>query len=307
MSKKHTLILSSMVLAVAAIIAGFCFVFLGNKMIKVVPGTLSVEMIEDDFYLITEYNGEFGYQFKLEQLIDGNFVTVDLVGSKTNIVNLSQQKMNIIAGQSYRFSARYTTENGAGNGGFCQTLDWKPSWILNSVNYNKISYDSENEILSWDKIYLADNYVIRLVDAKGGVTQKTSVVNSLSVESLEVGKYKVFVFGVSQNSYLSQSLAGDGSDMEIVRKNLIVETERGGNNALTVKTSQKIQKFEVHVDGQLRAVLSVDAFVSEGSLFCYNFASAGVLFNQINFENSVVQIKSLAMDFVLESDFATIN
>ena len=69
MNKKHAFVYSAIFLAVAVIITGFCFVFFGNKVIKEIPKTLTVEEYDDEFYLVTDYSGEFGSQFKLEQFI----------------------------------------------------------------------------------------------------------------------------------------------------------------------------------------------------------------------------------------------
>lgn len=306
MSKKQWIVYSAICAAIIAIIVGFYFVFLGNDIIEEVPSSLKVEKIDDDYYLVTEYGGKYGYQFKLEQMMSNEYVTVAVVDSDVNMINLNESGLDIIAGQNYRFSACFTTENGAGNGEFSQSLQWQPSWALDTVNYQSVSFDAENEMLTWGSVYLADSYVVKFVDANGQVVELSAESNSLSTQNIEVGKYKVYIFGQSSNSFLTQSYAGEGIDITITRKNVINSASRE-NGSLKIQSTEKVEKFEVYADGQLKGVLSVSSVESESGLYSYTFDNADFLFGQIDFEKSVVQIKSLACGCVLESDFVEIN
>lgn len=306
MSKKQWIVYSAICAAIIAIIVGFYFVFLGNDIIEEVPSSLKVEKIDDDYYLVTEYGGKYGYQFKLEQMMSNEYVTVAVVDSDVNMINLNESGLDIIAGQNYRFSACFTTENGAGNGDFSQSLQWQPSWALDTVDYETASFDEESEMLTWESVYLADSYVVKFVDVNGQVFELSSERNSLSTQNVEVGKYKVYIFGQSSNLFLTQSYAGEGIDITVTRKNVINSASRE-NGSLKIQSTEKVEKFEVYADGQLKGVLSVSSVESENSLYSYTFDNADFLFGQIDFEKSVVQIKSLACGCVLESDFVEIN
>lgn len=307
MSRKNSLVLTIVIVAVMAMVAGFCFLFLGNDIIKVVPQTLKVEQIENDFYLMTDYNSEYGYQFKLEQLIDQNYVTVSLVDSKTNTINLNKQNINIIAGKKYRFSACFTTENGAGNGGFSQSLEWIPTWTLETVDYSKVRYDELGQILLWDDIYLADEYVVRFVNSNGDVFEKKTVLNSLSLQNIAVDKYKIYIMAKSTNDCLSQSNVGEGVDIVLCKKNEILQANKDSENAIRIVSTQKVESFELYIDGNLRGTFNVANFEFENEEYIYNFDNAKILLNDVNFELSTVQIKSNSTTYVKESELKTVE
>ena len=306
MSKKQWITYISICLAIIAIIVGFYFVFLGNKIITEVPDSLQVEKIDDDYYLVTKYNANYGYQFKLEQFLDDDYVVIDVVDSDINTLNLNESKLDIIAGQSYRFSACYTTENGAGNSDFSETLIWQPSWALDSVDYQTVNYKADTETLSWGSVYLADSYVIKFVDDQGQVVERASLTNSVLVDDVEVGKYTVYIFGQSSNDYISQSYAGEGVEIAISRKNVINNVSRE-SGVLSVSSTEKVDVFEIYVDGALKGTLKVSDFSEDDNLYYYTFENSSFLFGQIDFEKSVVQIKSLASGYVLESDFVELS
>ena len=98
LTKKYTIIVLFAIVAVAAIALGLCLFFLGNKPIKLAPQTVSVNKVDDKYYVTTDFNAEYEYQFKLEQYIDGNFLVVNTVNSKTNSICLSDNEINIVAG-----------------------------------------------------------------------------------------------------------------------------------------------------------------------------------------------------------------
>lgn len=307
MSRKNSLVLTIVIVAIVAMVSGFCFVFLGNDIIKIVPQTLKVEQIENDFYLMTDYNSEYGYQFKLEQFIDQNYVTVSLVDSKINTINLSKQNINIIAGKKYRFSACFTTENGAGNGSFSQSLEWVPTWTLENVDYDNARYDELEQNLSWNDVYLADEYVVRFVNSNGDVFEKKTASNSLSLQDVAVDKYKIYIMAKSTNDCLKQSNVGEGINLVLCKKNEILQANKDSENAIRIVSTQKVESFELYVDGNLRGVFSVTNFEMENGNYVYNFDNAKILLNDINFELSTVQIKSNSTAYVKESDLKTVE
>lgn len=307
MNKKHTFVYSAIFLAVAVIITGFCFVFLGNKVIKDVPKNLAVEEYDDEFYLVTDYSGEFGYQFKLEQYIGNAYVTLKVVDSQTNALNLSKQNFDISAGQRYRFSVCFTTENGAGNSAYSETLIWTPVLTLKAVDYSSVNFNLEDEKLSWRDVYLADSYVLRFVDKNGTMVEKTATTNSFDTSSVNAGDYKLFVIAKSTNSSMNDSFAGVGMDISIVRKNVISSVVRNNKNVLTVTTNQKVDAFEIYQNGVLKGTLSVTGFDIVAGKYVYRFGNAGVILNSVNFEIDSITIRSLETGNITESELFDID
>lgn len=301
MRKKTYFTFGAIVLALLAIITGFCFVFFGNKVIKDVPTSLEVQKIEDDFYLVAQYNNQHNYKFKIEQLLEDEYLTVAVVESKTNTLKLSDCNLSVVAGDVYRFSVCFATENGAGDGNFSEELIWQPSWQLASVNYENVVFDSDNFKLSWNEIYNADNYIINIVDKYGNLNSKTVVSNSVGLENLNVGKYQVYIVATSSNPYLSQSLAGSGIEIKIEKENVIVQVERNLDNSLSLTTTQEVDAFEIYVNGQIKGEIKNVIASKNGTLFEYEIAEVSVVLNDVDFENAFVQIKSLQKDFVFES------
>lgn len=304
MSKKQILLWVFVALASVAIILGFCFVFLGNDIIENAPGKTQVQNVDGDFYLVTEYSGEYGYQFKLEQLIDDEYVVVDYVDSDTNMINLSEQKLNILAGEQYRFSACYTTENGSGNSAFSEALVWQPSWNLDTIVYDSVLVDTEKNLVSWQEIYLADSYRLKFLDTDGEIFEATTASTSFSLNDVPAGKFTLYIFAESDNDFLLSSVAGEGKQLEIVKKNQILSTNR--ENGLTVVCSEKVDSFEIYENGVLKGVLKALTTEEVENGFVYTFSDVQFVLGSLDFENSLVQIKSLATDFVEESDFSQI-
>lgn len=306
MNKKMIILFCAGILALGAIIAGFCFFFLGNKIIESIPKYVSVEKIDDDFYVVSDYNGEYGYQFKLEQMIGENFVLVDTVDSNVNMLKLSDTKMDIVVGELYRFSACYTTENGAGNGKFSDPVEWTASWNLDALDYDSVVFDDEKNVLSWDPIYSAEEYVLKFVDEKANEIQLVAHQENFSVDEIPVGNYKVFIVGRASNRYLKDSFAGEGFDLSIVRENVINQVLRDGYS-LNIVSTEKVENFEIFADGVLKATLTVENVQNLGDMFAYSFDNLKILFDQLDFETMSIQIKSLQCGNVLESALSQIN
>ena len=300
MTKKHWIILSAISVAVVAVVVALCLVFLGNKIVDATPSSVSVEEIDGNFYLITDYNAEFSYQFKVEQQLDGQYVTLKTVDSDKNICNLSSSGVDVVAGENYRFSARFVTENGAGNGEFCSPVQWMATWNLSEVDYSTLVFDEENETLSWDAIYQADSYRVLFVNGSGDVLTIDTQTNSCSVSSVPVGKFQVYVQGVSTDNNLLPSFVGDGVSLAVKRTNEIVDVQRD-NLSLHVTCLQYVQEFQIFEDGVLKGTLTANSVEEESGRFVYLFDNAGLILNNLDFENAVVQIKSLANGCALES------
>lgn len=299
-SKKLSLIFVCMILALGAITAGFCFVFLGNQKIDDKPASLKVDNVGGEFYLVAQYSGKYDYQFKLEQKVDGNWLLVDVVDSTKNAIKLSAQKLNVVAGQDYRFSACFIYENSKGQ--FCDEILWCPSWTLPGVDETTIDYDDETGILSWGKVNMADSYTVKFVDGKGDAFSKNCDSNSLNLDGVVVGQYRIYVFANSNNSKIFSSFAGDGKNIWIARENQILSVERQLDNSLIVSCSQKVDAFNVFVDGVLKGKILTSNATENENVFTYTLTGAGVILGQCDFSTEKVEIQSVEGQFVFESD-----
>lgn len=300
MSKKKGIIFGAIGVACVAIIIGFCCVFFGNKAVKGVPQTLYVDNIEGNYFLITDFSGEYTYRFKLEHLIDEEYFMVSEVDSKSNMLNLSEQNLGIIAGDNYRFSVCFVLENE--KGAYSQTMEWQPNLTLSEIDYDFVEFQEDSALLTWKQVYLADGYSVRLVDQNGTAKEFKTQTNQISLDNVQVGRYKIFIMATSKNSYIFPSLLGEGKEILIKRQNQILSAERKLNNALSLSCSQQIDKVEIFVDGKLKATLDIENVEKDGTLFLYHFSKVGFILDDVDFETSIVQLKTLESEFVFESD-----
>ena len=306
MRKSLSLTLSFVAVAVVAMIASLCFLFLGNEVIDVVPKGLNVENVEGEYILVADYNSQYRYQFKIEQLIDGKFSLVSTVNSVDNAISLSKEPVSVIAGEKYRFSVCYATENGAGNGDFSQAIEWCPEWHLQTINYAKVKFDKETAVLSWDRVHLAESYVVNFVDLNGNVKTKISYENNVNVSAYDVGVYKAFIVAKSSNAKLFDSSAGEGVEVVLQKKNQINEVVLGNDGKLEIVCSQDVRTFQVFVDDELVAELQGKG-TAVGGGYAYEFVSLNVVFANVDFASNVVEICSLNNGYVLQSDLVEIQ
>ncbi len=303
MKKNIVLTFSFIAVAVVAMIASLCFLFLGNDVIEGVPSAVKVHQEDGKVSLVTDYREGCFYQFKLEQMIDGQYIVVDLVTSATNTVDLADHALSVVAGEKYRFSACFATENGAGNGEFCKALEWQPSWMLEQVSYDTMTF--ENSRLSWGMVSDAESYEVRTIDAAGIVKRKTVVLPRIDLD-LEVGKYRIFVVAKSSNEFVFDSIVGNGKEIVVEKKNQITEARIKTNGQLRILCSQSVGNFQVFVDGVL-----FTEFEGTGKTYLgqyeYTFADVDVFFSTIDFDACEVEIKSLGEKYVLESDFVALE
>lgn len=306
MKKSLSLTLSFVAVAVLAMVASLCFVFLGNKVIDEIPSTLNVEMVEGDYLLVATFNGQYKYQFKIEQMIDGKFSVVSTVKSDKNVVNLSKETVSVVAGEKYRFSACYATENGAGNGDYCSAIEWCPEWHLQSVDYSKVQFDSKNRVLSWDSVYLADSYMVNFVDLQGNVVTRNVVATKLDVSGYDVGNYRVFVVAKSKNNKLFNSSAGKGIEIVLQKQNVIENALVDADAILHFQCSQNVKAFQIFVEKDIVAEFECVGTLSGGK-YTYSFENLKVVFANVDFENSLVEIVSLEEGLVSQSDYVQVK
>ena len=213
MSKKYKLIFGASLLAFVAIIVGVCFVFFGNKAVKSVPESLSVNNFDGEYYLTAQANPNYEYSFKLEQLIDDDYVLVDTVSNKTNSIKLSDQKINLVAGNEFRFSVCYMSESGD-KGNYSDSLTWVVTKKLAKIDES--SFVLNEKILSWDEIVFAEKYKIMIVNSTTGVvTNLESTTNNVDLSGLAVGNYTAFVSAENESEFIQNSAFSEGFVFEI--------------------------------------------------------------------------------------------
>lgn len=299
MTKNKILFWIFTLFASAAVTLGICLLFLGNDDIDVSPKSVEICVIDGDYCLTTQFDSKYSYQFKLEQKVDEDFVVLNTVNSKTNSIKLADANIDLQAGDTYRFSARYINENGSGDGKFSETYTWLASWSLAKVE--NVVYDSQNESFSWNSVYLADLYRITLTN-KDGISQIFQTTStSFSLNQVEAGSYKFYVSACSENEYLNDSSMSDLNEVDIIRKNQISYAYYNGT--LYIICTQNIEKYVVYANGAQVAVIEADEVFKQGSYYYYIFEDAGIYMQNY----TSVQIKSLATEYILESDLIELS
>ena len=294
MTKNKVLFWIFTALASVAVALGFCLLFLGTKKVTELPTGVKIENVDGNVYLSTDFNGEYAYQFKIEQEVGEDFVVLNVVNSKTNSILLEENSVDLQAGTVYRFSARYTAQNGATNTDFCEALTWQASWMLGDVK--NIKFNQETSVISWDEVYLADYYLIRLLGTEGEENIYTSIFNSFSMQYVNVGDFQVYISAVSNNQYLQDSKVSDPLLFNVTRKNVILYAVY--NVDLNVVCSELVEKFAVFSNGNLIAIVDVENVFVQNNLYYYTLTDAGIFMQ--DFEK--VTIKTLASGYILESD-----
>lgn len=292
--KKKVLFISAISLAVVTILVGLGFLFFGNKAIRLVPSFLSVEKIDGKYNLVSQFNADYAYKFRLEQYqdLENEYKVITTVLSKSNVLNLSdEKKFDVVAGKKYRFAVCFTNENGTANGDYSKYVEWVPSWNLDDVNYDSV--EIENEVITWDEVNSADSYSVSVIDNKGDVVLNAVVQEESFVLSQidRVGYFKIYIVAVSNNANLLPSQAGLGKSFSVVRKNQILSANFDADR-LEIVCNQIVSKFEIYVDGVFEADLNVEEknWSTNGNNIVYNFLNLSFL--DIDFENKNVEIKS---------------
>jgi hypothetical protein len=291
MSKKCKIAFGAIaaVVAVAAVVAGFCFVFLGNRKIVSAPSTLEVRQFDGKHYLLTEYNGKYSYQFKIEQQIDGDYLLIKQVNTNTNSVCLEDYDINLDADKTFRFSARYINENGGGGGQFCDYLLWSPTQSVESVEAD--SFVFENDCLSWDAVMGASKYNVVVVSEDLTESKISCDKPSCSLSEFAVGKYNVFVTAVSSSG--ESAHVSVGTSVVISRQNQITNAKLSNGKALSFDCSQAFRKLEVY-SGQ--TLLGTINFV-DGKAGSFTYSDCEFLFVDVD----------LTTADVLQSELVTVE
>ena len=298
--KKRIIVLGVFLfVALSCGIASFLVSNFQKNSIKIGPSSLSVEKLEDSYFLVAQQNSNYDYRFKLEQFIDGQYFSIGYVDSKTNSIDLSEQKLNIVAGEKYRFSACYakTSQNAVGK--IFKTIEWSPNWSLDSIDYSKAVL-SVNQILSWKAVYLAESYEVRIVDKDGQAQSLNVDTNSVDLSGFSVGNFKVYIIAKSSNENISNSNAGLGKNIRIERKNVILDVDFEDISSVKVVSSEKVKSFSVFVDGEYVASLQAEPIETNLGFQC--LFDASLVLGGVDKTFSTIEIKSNEQEFVFESD-----
>ncbi len=307
MSKKVKIILSAVCLAAVAMIASFCFIFLGNTIIDDVPQLVSVQKIGEEYFLLTDYKPQYLYEYKLEQKLDGEYVLLKKINTDQNMINLSEQELTWAPGVQYRFSVCFATENGAGNSDYSTPLEWAPTWKLDDIDYSKVQLDLQNLHLSWSEVENADSYVLVIVDGAGKNKMEVVETNTFNMASYATGRYRVFLSAYSTTGFFELSDAGVGKEIVLEKQNHIVSTDMKESGELEVVCSLEVSAFEIYEDGVLKMTVDAGRAEDRSGSKVYTITNAQIVFKTLDFENKTVTIKSLDNGHILASSPAEIE
>ncbi len=298
MTKNRVLFWIFAFLASVAITLGLCLLFLGSKNVDIVPKSVKVELIDGNYYLSTDYNAEYFYQFKLEQQFDDEYVVLDTVDSKNNLISLKDSQLDIVPGQIYRFSARYITENGSSDTDFSDVVVWQAETSFSQVK--NVAFDAAEEKLSWDENG-AEFYVVNLLDKSGQVTELSTAESEIDLCEIEVGAYNAYVLACSSNEFVKNSVPSESVSVVVSRKNNIISAIFDKGN-LIVTCSEKVKAFSIEKSGQQLAIVEVvETILSDANGWTYELTGAQM------FMQEGAQIKSVQTEFVFESDLILIE
>lgn len=296
--KRFVLILC-VIVGIVALGAGAVFFFAGKKSISITPENVAVKSISDDYYLTADYNAKYQYRYCLEKQVEGGYFVLGVVDSATNLLNLHDQKFDFIAGENYRFSVSYTTENGAVAGKYSEYVFWQAEAQLKAVDYSTLKYDVEQNSVSWTRVNNAVGYAVKLVDKDANVIEKRTSQNSLSLDGIEAGKYRIFVVATSGNQNVQSSSFGEGKDLVLSFKNHILSAKFDDEMTLTIECSQKVEKVELYTNSMLKATLSAKNVQKVGEKYVYSF-DCSYLTDEIS--GKTVTLKALENGYILESE-----
>ncbi len=295
MKVKKIVIFSFCAISFLALIAGLCVFFLTNKIVDVSPSQVYVQKVDDKFLLTTDYNPNFNYRFKIEKFVGDDFITLPFSDSSINSIDLSQNGVDIVNGNKYRFSACYISSNGNA-GKFCESYDWDVLLYFNkTIDYSKVVIDEDNSTISWDKVEGAIYYTVRIVDSTGSfVDFQTSNLN-YDFSNLDIGEYNVFISVVGEDNIVSDF--GTGKNFKVQKQNVINSAIWNGTD-LIIDSLYDVDKFEIYYNSDLIFIVSADDKV-ENQYVIHNLSFA---FSKYSNDFNNIFIKSCNSNFALESE-----
>lgn len=323
MSAKKLIILITSILAFVAVVVGLCLFFCGNKVINSVPSFVSVQKIDNEFFLTTEFSQGNQYQFKIEQYIDDQPQLINIVKSDKNQIKLSDQKLDLNVGSKFLFSVCYATENGSGNGKYCEPVSWSPRKQLESVDYASVQFDLQENKITWDAVADAEYYWLYFFDGDGrmisnskttGETLGTDFNEFLLVDAnnqgkykIDAGKFKLFIVADSSDDDILPSNFGAGQEgLEISLKNEVLDAS-GSEETFSVTCSQRVETFQVSVDGLTVLIQDFEEPAQIAGNYVYDLSNIFNVFKSLDFSKSRVEIKTLTNGLVLESEVFVVD
>ena len=202
-SKKslYVTIISVAIFCILAVIVGLLIFYFVSPDIKEVPENLKIEVIDNEYYLVTEANSNYDYQFIIEQQIEGEYVQVSEVLEENNLTNLSKNtEISLNAGNNFRFKAAYVGENGR-NGNFSDYVTW-----IVVITLDEPVLKFENNVLSWNSVLNASSYSIKLISPNGEVEDIDNIqATSYDFSEFAHGDYKVYVTANGNEFFLSST------------------------------------------------------------------------------------------------------
>ncbi len=306
MSSKKIVILILSLVAVAAVTVSLCLIFLTNQMIKAVPESVSVQKLGDDIVLTTDFSEKYYYNFKIEQKFGEEFVELDVVKSDKNYISLTEQSIDLVAGNQFRFSAGFATESGSGDGKFCEAIVWTPSETLAEVNYQSLEIELQSGTITWEAVEKADFYSLNFVDQNGGQKLFVCDENAFSwlengKSALKAGEYQLFIVAQSEKESVLSSNAGEGfGTIKISLQNEILDISHS-QEKLLVTCTQQTRVFQVFAGDQVFCI-EANAETVDGDRFVYDLSEFLPFFNALKDQNETVKMKTLGNGLVLESE-----
>ncbi len=301
MTKKNVLIWVFAAVALASIVAGLCFFFLANEKISASP-KVELHQIDEKYVLHATYNANYDYEFVVEQRLDGSFKKIKTLKSKKNVLDLSENGVDIVPGQVYQFSARYVAQKGSSLGEFSFAPPWQAKIKMASVDYSSLKISQDLSNITWKPVAQADGYELKFVG--DGFERTFSVeTNFFDLGSVSAGDYRLFVRATSSSKFVEASDPGAGEKISVYKKNEITSTVVE-NNTLTICCLQKVGKFELFVDGQIKATLLAGESEFDGHLHKFVFKNFGSI--MAGFAGGVVQIQACEDGRILASNMVQI-
>ena len=201
-SKKslYFAIISVAIFCVLAIVVGLLIFYFVLPDIKETPENVEVQVVDGEYYVITDFNAQYDYRFIIEQNIDGEYVEVSIVLEEHNMTNLSKNTDIILnAGNVFRIKVAYVGENGR-NGNFSDYYDWTVVLPLDTAVPT-----FENNVLSWNNVLNATSYSLKVIYPTGQIQDITNLqTTSFDFSTFDAGDYKVYVTA-NGNEYFTPS------------------------------------------------------------------------------------------------------
>ncbi len=295
MTTKKILIICGSLLGICIVAVGLCIAFLTNGTVRLTPEQIRVEKVEDKYYLIASYASEYKYKFKIEQKLDNDFVFLKTVETENNVLELSDDVWDFSYGV-FRFSACYTTENGAG-GKYTSTLQWAATHELGQVDYSSVIFNDET--LTWSEVPMATSYSLNFIAQDGAIQTFETTTNEFTTQNLKTGAYKVYIIANSTSEYLTSSFAGEGKNIVLQRKNEIISASIA-QDTLTFVSAEQVQELEFYIDEKLYVMVELGGPVVQEDNYLYTVEKIGSLLGDVH--GKTVKLRSCSNAEFLQSD-----